>query len=120
MALQTQAVQAVGPARRRDVGLRVEHPQRVQRPVQHLIGELFRKGRHPVQRVADPGFGGRELFEHRSGGRRSPGFVIHSLGWLSMALHTPLVRAWWGAKEGTARRRRWHSGGDCIGCGRPQ
>ena len=34
-----------------------------------------------------------------------------------MALHTSLVRACWGAKEGTARRRRWHTGGDRMGCG---
>ena len=32
-ALQTQAAQAVGRARGRDVGLRVEHPQRLQRQV---------------------------------------------------------------------------------------
>ena len=50
-------------------------------------------------------------------GHRVPGFVIHSLVWLSMALHTSLVKAWWGAKEGTACRRRWHAGGDRMGCG---
>ena len=37
---------------------------------------------------------------------RSTVFVSHSLVWLSMALHTSLVRACWEAKEGTARRRR--------------
>ena len=33
------------------------------------------------------------------------------------ALHTSLVKACWGAKEGTIRRRRWHAGGDRMGCG---
>ena len=47
------------------MGLRVEHPQRLQRPVRYVIGELFRKDRRRVQGVADPGCGGRELFEHR-------------------------------------------------------
>ena len=51
------------------------------------------------------------------GGYRAPRFVSHCLVWLSMALHTSLVRACWGAKEGTARRRRWHTGGDRMGCG---
>ena len=64
-ALQTQAAQAVGRARRRDVGLRVDHLQRLQRQIKHPVGELFRKGRCPVQGVADPGCRGRELFEHR-------------------------------------------------------
>ena len=50
------------------------------------------------------------------GGYRAPGVAIHSLGGLSMALHTSRVRAWRGAKGGTARRRRWHAGGDCMGC----
>ena len=69
-ALQPQAAQAVGRARGWDVGLRVKHPQRLQRQVQHLVGELLRESRRPVQGVADPGCGGRELFEHRS--RRVP------------------------------------------------
>ena len=46
-----------------------------------------------------------------------PGFVSHSLVWLSMAFHTSLVKACWGAKEGTIRRRRWHAGGNRMGCG---
>ena len=50
------------------------------------------------------------------GGHCAPAFVIRSLGWLSMALHTSLVRAWWGAKEATARRRRWHASGVRMGC----
>ena len=48
---------------------------------------------------------------------RAPGFIIHSLGWLSMALHTSLVRAWRGAKGGAARRRRWLASGDRKGSG---
>ena len=99
------------------MGLRVKHPQRLQRQVQHLVGELFREGRHPVQGVADRGCGGHELFEHRPRQAPCTRVLIHSLGWLSMALHTSLVRAWWGAKEGTARRRRWHASGDRVGCG---
>ena len=51
------------------------------------------------------------------GGYRAPGFVGHSLVWLSTAFHTSLVKACWGAKEGTIRRRRWHAGGDLMGCG---
>ena len=51
------------------------------------------------------------------GGYRAAGFVSHSLVWLSMALHTSLVRAWWAAKDGTARRRRWHAGSECMSCG---
>ena len=42
-------------------------------------------------------------------------FFFHSLWWLSMALHTSLMSARRGAKEGTARRRRWHAGGDGMG-----
>ena len=42
------------------------------------------------------------------GGYRAPGVAIHSLEWLSMALHTSLVGVWWGARGGTARRGRWH------------
>ena len=51
------------------------------------------------------------------GGYRALGFVSHSLVWLSTAFHTSLVKACWGAKEGTIRRRRWHAGGDRMGCG---
>ena len=51
------------------------------------------------------------------GGYRTPGFVGHSLVWLRMALHTSVVRACWGAKEWTARRRRWHAGSDGMVCG---
>ena len=51
------------------------------------------------------------------GGYRAPGFVSHSLVWLSTAFHTSLVKACWGAKEATIRRRRWHAGGDHMGCG---
>ena len=47
---------------------------------------------------------------------RAPEFVSPSLVWLSIVLHMSLVRACWGAKEGTARRRRWHAGGDRMGC----
>ena len=57
-ALQPQAAKALGRALGRDEGLLVEDPQGFQRKVQHLVGELFRKGRRPVQRVADPGFWG--------------------------------------------------------------
>ena len=87
-----------------------------QRQVQHLLGELFRRNRLPVQDVADPGRGGRELPKNRP--RRVPcrGVTIHSLGWLSMALHTSRVRAWPGAKGRNARRRQWHAGGDRMGC----
>ena len=52
-----------------------------------------------------------------SGGYRAPGFLSHSLVWLSTAFHTSLVKACWGAKEGTIRRRRWHAGGDRMHCG---
>ena len=51
------------------------------------------------------------------GGYRAPRFVSHSLVGLSTAFHTSLVKACWGAKEGTIRRRRWHAGGDRMGCG---
>ena len=70
-----------------------------------------------MQGVADPGCGGRELFEHRPPRYRAPGFVSHPLVRLSMALHTSIVRGCSGAKEGTARRRRWHAGGDRMACG---
>ena len=50
------------------------------------------------------------------GGHSAPGSVIHSLWWLSMALHTSFVRAWWGIQEGTIRRRWWHTAGDRMGC----
>ena len=47
----------------------------------------------------------------------APRFVSHSLVWLRRALHTSLVRACLGAREGTVRRRRWHAGGGGMGCG---
>ena len=64
-----------------------------------------------------PGVGAVSCSSSGPGRYRAPGFVSHSLVWLSMALHTSLVRACWGAKEGTARRRRWHAGGDSMSCG---
>ena len=64
-----------------------------------------------------PGVGAVSCSSTGPGGYRAPGFVSHSLVWLSMALHTSLVKACWGAKEGTIRRRRWHAGGDRMGCG---
>ena len=47
------------------MGLQVEHSQRLQRQVQHLVRKLLRNGRRPVQGVADPGCAGRELLEHQ-------------------------------------------------------
>ena len=64
-----------------------------------------------------PGVGAVSRSSTSPGGHGAPGFVIHFLGWLSMALHTFLLRAWWRVKEGTARRRRWHASGDRMGCG---
>ena len=62
-----------------------------------------------------PGVGAVSCSSTGPGGYRAPGFVSHSLVWLSMAFHTFLVKACWRAKEGTIRRRRWHAGGDRIG-----
>ena len=64
-----------------------------------------------------PGVGAVSCSSTGPGGYRAPGFVSHSLVWLSMAFHTSLVKACWGAKEGTICRRRWHAGGDRMGCG---
>ena len=64
-----------------------------------------------------PGVGAVSCSSTGPGGHRAPGSVIHSLWWLSMALHISLVRAWWGVKEGTVRRRWWHAGGGRMGCG---
>ena len=64
-----------------------------------------------------PGVGAVSCSSTGPGGYRAAGFVGHSLVWLSMALHTSLVKACCGAKEGTIRRRRWHAGGDHMGCG---
>ena len=64
-ALQSKAGEVVSRARRRNIGLRVEQPYGLQRQVQHLVGELFRRGRRSVQNVADPGHGGREQLEYR-------------------------------------------------------
>ena len=64
-----------------------------------------------------PGVGAVSGLSTGPGGYRAPGFVGHSLVWLSTALHTSVVRACWVAKDGTARRRRWHAGGDHMGCG---
>ena len=64
-----------------------------------------------------PGTGAVSYLSTGSGAYRAPGFVSHSLVWPSMPLHMSLVRGCWGAKEGTARRRRWHAGGDRMGCG---
>ena len=63
-----------------------------------------------------PGVGAVSCSSTGPGGYCAPRFVGHSLVLLRMALHTSLVRACWGAKEGTVRRRRWHAGGDRMGC----
>ena len=49
-----------------------------------------------------PGVGAMSYSSTGPGGYRAPGFIIQSLWWLSMALHTSLVRAWRGSKGGTA------------------
>ena len=53
-----------------------------------------------------PGVGAVSCLSTSPGGYRAPGFVTQFLVWLSMAFHTSLVKACWGAKEGTIRRRR--------------
>ena len=69
-----------------------------------------------MQEAADPGRGGRDLLKYGPGGYRVPGVAIHTQRWLSRALHTTRVRAWQGAKRGTARRLRWYAGGGRMGC----
>ena len=64
-----------------------------------------------------PGVGAVSCSSTGPGRYRVPGVAIHYLGLLSMAAHTSRVRAWRGARGGTARRRQWHAGGDCMGCG---
>ena len=96
------------------MGLRVEHPQRLQRQVQHLVGELFRKGRRPVQGVADPRCGDPELFEHRP--QRAPCTRVRHPP-PGVAQHGPPHFPCEGVVEGTTRRRRWHASGDRMGCG---
>ena len=64
-----------------------------------------------------PGVGAVSCSSTGPGGYRAPGFDSHSLVRLNMAFHTSLVKACRGAKDGTIRRRRWHAGGDRMGCG---
>ena len=64
-----------------------------------------------------PGVGAVSCSSTGPRGYRAPGYSSHSLVWLSMALHTSLVKGCWGAKEGTIRTRLWHAGGYRMGCG---
>ena len=98
------------------MGLQVVHPQRLQRQVQHLVGELFVSADALYRAWRTLGEGAVSCSSTSPGGYRAPGFIIHSLWWLSIALHTSLVRAWRGAKGQTARRRRSHARGDRMGC----
>ena len=103
------------------MGLQVEHPQRLQRQVQHLVVELFCKGRLPVQGVADPGCRGRELLEHLPlAGTVHPGSSSTSRGGSACPSTLPL----WGRGGGPRRRPPVEGGGTPVAiawvAGRPE